>query len=132
MLHRAIFGSYETLYRHPDRTFRRAHCPCGLAPVQAVGGAPLCRNADGYADDVAAKLKAAGIRVETDVRNEKINYKVRETFSGESPAPAGGGQARGRGRARSRSARSAQNTRKVMSLADAIAMLRQRGDTARS
>jgi threonyl-tRNA synthetase len=40
--------------------------------------ATIVSDADGYAEDVAQQLKAAGIRVETDLRNEKINYKVRE------------------------------------------------------
>src|SRR5205085_2043160 len=51
--------------------------PLWLAPVQAVV-ATIVSEADGYARQVADKLKAAGIRVETDLRNEKINYKVRE------------------------------------------------------
>ena len=51
--------------------------PLWLAPVQAVV-ATIVSDADGYAQEVAAKLAAAGIRVETDLRNEKINYKVRE------------------------------------------------------
>ena len=51
--------------------------PVWLAPVQAVV-ATIVSDADGYANNVAEKLKAAGIRVETDLRNEKINYKVRE------------------------------------------------------
>ena len=45
--------------------------------MQAVV-ATIVSDADDYASDVAEKLKAAGIRVETDLRNEKINYKVRE------------------------------------------------------
>ena len=40
--------------------------------------ATIVSDADSYASDVAAKLAAAGIRIETDLRNEKINYKVRE------------------------------------------------------
>ena len=48
-----------------------------LAPVQAVV-ATITSEADGYGGEVTAKLKAAGIRVEADLRNEKINYKVRE------------------------------------------------------
>ena len=76
MLHRAIFGSYERfigiLIEHYAGRF-----PVWLAPVQAVV-ATITSEADGYAHDVAAKLKAAGIRVEADTRNEKINYKVRE------------------------------------------------------
>jgi threonyl-tRNA synthetase len=76
MLHRAIFGSYERfigiLIEHYAGRF-----PVWLAPVQAVV-ATITSEADGYAHDVTAKLKAAGIRVESDTRNEKINYKVRE------------------------------------------------------
>src|SRR3546814_5326059 len=48
-----------------------------LAPVQAVV-ATIVSDADAYALQVVEKLKAAGIRVEADLRNEKINYKVRE------------------------------------------------------
>ncbi len=76
MLHRAIFGSYERfigiLIEHFAGRF-----PVWLAPVQAVV-ATIVSDADGYAQQVAEKLSAAGIRVETDLRNEKINYKVRE------------------------------------------------------
>jgi threonyl-tRNA synthetase len=76
MLHRAIFGSYERfigiLIEHYAGKF-----PLWLAPVQAVV-ATIVSDADDYARDVVAKLTAAGIRVESDVRNEKINYKVRE------------------------------------------------------
>jgi len=76
MFHRAIFGSYERfigiLIEHYAGKF-----PLWLAPVQAVV-ATIVSDADSYALEVAAKLAAAGIRVETDLRNEKINYKVRE------------------------------------------------------
>ena len=76
MLHRAIFGSYERfigiLIEHYAGRF-----PVWLAPVQAVV-ATITSEANGYAHDVTAKLKAAGIRVDADTRNEKINYKVRE------------------------------------------------------
>ncbi|MBP6380755.1 MAG: threonine--tRNA ligase [Sphingorhabdus sp.] len=76
MLHRAIFGSYERfigiLIEHYAGRF-----PVWLAPVQAVV-ATIVSDADSYANAVTEKLAAAGIRVETDLRNEKINYKVRE------------------------------------------------------
>jgi threonyl-tRNA synthetase len=76
MLHRAIFGSYERfigiLIEHYAGRF-----PSWLAPVQAVV-ATITSEADGYASEVEAKLKAAGLRAEADLRNEKINYKVRE------------------------------------------------------
>jgi threonyl-tRNA synthetase len=76
MLHRAIFGSFERfigiLIEHYAGKF-----PLWLAPVQAVV-ATIVSEADGYAEEVAAALTKAGLRVETDLRNEKINYKVRE------------------------------------------------------
>ena len=76
MLHRAILGTFERfigiLTEHYAGKF-----PLWLAPVQAVV-ATIVSEADPYAEQVAAKFAAAGIRVETDLRNEKINYKVRE------------------------------------------------------
>jgi threonyl-tRNA synthetase len=76
MLHRAICGSLERfigiLIEHHAGKF-----PLWLAPVQAVV-ATIVSDADGYANDVLAKLQAAGLRAEADLRNEKINYKVRE------------------------------------------------------
>ncbi|OQW41841.1 MAG: threonine--tRNA ligase [Proteobacteria bacterium SG_bin5] len=76
MLHRAILGSFERfigiLIEHHAGKF-----PLWLAPVQAVV-ATIVSEADDYAREVAAALGAAGLRVETDLRNEKINYKVRE------------------------------------------------------
>ena len=76
MLHRAIFGSYERFIGILIEHFA-GRLPVWLAPVQAVV-ATIVSDADDYADQVAEKLAAAGIRVETDLRNEKINYKVRE------------------------------------------------------
>jgi threonyl-tRNA synthetase len=76
MLHRAIFGSYERFIGILIEHYA-GRLPVWLAPVQAVV-ATIVSDADGYAAEVAEKLKAAGIRVETDTRNEKINYKVRE------------------------------------------------------
>jgi threonyl-tRNA synthetase len=76
MLHRAILGTFERfigiLIEHHAGRF-----PLWLSPVQAVV-ATIVSDADDYANEVTARLRAAGIRVETDVRNEKINYKVRE------------------------------------------------------
>ncbi len=76
MLHRAILGTFERflgiLIEHHAGRF-----PLWLAPVQAVV-ATIVSDADDYAHEVVAKLAAAGLRVESDLRNEKINYKVRE------------------------------------------------------
>ena len=76
MLHRAIFGSYERFIGILIEHFA-GRLPVWLAPVQAVV-ATIVSDADDYANEVAAKLQAAGIRVASDLRNEKINYKVRE------------------------------------------------------
>jgi threonyl-tRNA synthetase len=76
MLHRAIIGTFERfigiMIEHYAGKF-----PLWLAPVQAVV-ATIVSDADDYAHQVENRLAAAGIRVETDLRNEKINYKVRE------------------------------------------------------
>ncbi len=76
MLHRAIFGSYERFIGILIENYA-GKLPLWLAPVQAVV-ATIVSDADEYGAEVFAKLQAAGIRVETDMRNEKINYKVRE------------------------------------------------------
>ncbi|MBF0335151.1 MAG: threonine--tRNA ligase, partial [Alphaproteobacteria bacterium] len=76
MLHRALFGSLERftgiLIEHYAGKF-----PLWLAPLQVVV-ATITQEGDAWAREVAAALRARGIRVETDLRNEKINYKVRE------------------------------------------------------
>ena len=76
MLHRAILGTFERfigiLIEHHAGKF-----PLWLAPVQAVV-ATIVSDADDYANRVVERLRAAGIRAEADLRNEKINYKVRE------------------------------------------------------
>jgi threonyl-tRNA synthetase len=76
MLHRAMFGSIE---RFTGILIENCagHLPLWLAPVQAVV-ATIVSEADGYALHVRDRLQRAGLRVETDLRNEKINYKVRE------------------------------------------------------
>jgi len=76
MLHRAIFGSYERFIGILIEHYA-GRLPVWLAPVQAVV-APIVSDIDGYASEVEAKLAAAGLRVSSDLRNEKINYKVRE------------------------------------------------------
>jgi len=76
MLHRAIFGSYERFIGILIEHFA-GKVPLWLAPTQAVV-APIVSDIDGYAGEVLAKLEAAGIRADADLRNEKINYKVRE------------------------------------------------------
>ncbi len=76
MLHRALFGSLERftgiLIEH-----YAGRLPLWLAPVQVVV-ATITSDGDEYAAEVTSILRARGLRVDTDVRNEKINYKVRE------------------------------------------------------
>jgi threonyl-tRNA synthetase len=76
MLHRAMFGSLERfigiLIEHHG-----GHLPLWLAPLQAVV-ATITDLADDYARQVVAAAQRAGLQVESDLRNEKINYKVRE------------------------------------------------------
>jgi threonyl-tRNA synthetase len=121
MLHRAIFGSYERFIGILIEHFA-GRMPVWLAPVQAVV-TTIVSEADDYARDVSAQLQAAGLRVETDLRNEKINYKVREHSLAKVPhllvvvkreADEGTVAIRTLG---------AEHQR-VMSLADAIALIR--------
>ena len=76
MLHRAMFGSMERftgiLLEH-----YAGHLPLWLSPLQAVV-ATITSDADDYASEATAVARKLGLRVESDLRNEKINYKVRE------------------------------------------------------
>ena len=83
MLHRATLGSFERfigilIEEHAGKL------PFWLAPRQVVVST-IVSDADDYAMEVVAALKAAGVRAEADVRNEKINYKVREHSLGKVP-----------------------------------------------
>lgn len=84
MLHRAIFGSLERftgiLIEH-----HAGHFPLWLAPLQIMI-ATITSEADDYAVKVRDAMRAAGLRVDADLRNEKINYKVREHSLGKVPA----------------------------------------------
>jgi len=76
MLHRAILGTFERFIGILIEHYA-GKLPVWLAPVQAVV-TTIVSDADDYANDVLFQLRAAGIRAEADLRNEKINYKVRE------------------------------------------------------
>ncbi|WP_417741133.1 threonine--tRNA ligase [Salipiger sp.] len=83
MLHRAVLGSFERfigilIEEHAGKL------PFWLAPRQVVV-ASITSEADDYVHEVVAELKAAGVRAEADIRNEKINYKVREHSVGKVP-----------------------------------------------
>ncbi|MEL7176331.1 MAG: threonine--tRNA ligase, partial [Pseudomonadota bacterium] len=90
MLHRALFGSLERftgiLIEHWE-----GKLPFWLAPRQVVV-ASIISDADDYVHEVVAALRAAGIRAEADIRNEKINYKVREHSLGKVPVILACGQ----------------------------------------
>ena len=83
MLHRAVLGSFERfigiLIEHYEGAF-----PVWLAPRQAVVVNITDKQSD-YARQVAAQLQEAGYRVETDLRNEKIGFKIRELEMGKVP-----------------------------------------------
>jgi len=76
MLHRAIFGSMERFIGILIENFA-GKFPLWLTPLQAVI-CTITEEANDYAEEVAATLRANGLRISTDLRNEKINYKVRE------------------------------------------------------
>jgi threonyl-tRNA synthetase len=76
MLHRAIFGSMERFIGILIENYA-GKLPGWLAPVQVVV-ATITQEADHYAEEVVQRLRAAGLRAEIDLRNEKINYKIRE------------------------------------------------------
>ncbi|HEX8568678.1 MAG TPA: threonine--tRNA ligase [Caulobacteraceae bacterium] len=86
MLHRAILGSFERFIGIMIENYGGAF-PLWLSPVQVVV-ATITSDADPYAEEVAARLREAGLRVETDLRNEKINFKVREHSVGKTPVIA--------------------------------------------
>jgi threonyl-tRNA synthetase len=76
MIHRAMFGSLERFTGILIENYA-GHFPLWLSPLQVVV-APIVSDANDYALEVVEACKAAGLRVDSDLRNEKINYKVRE------------------------------------------------------
>jgi threonyl-tRNA synthetase len=121
MLHRAILGSFERFIGILIEHFA-GKLPLWLAPVQAVV-ATIVSDADEYAHQVAADLRRAGIRVETDLRNEKINYKVREHSLAKVPALLVVGKREAEeGKVAIR--RLGEQQQQVVTLAEAVAMLR--------
>jgi threonyl-tRNA synthetase len=76
MIHRAMFGSLERFLGILIENYA-GHLPLWMAPEQVVV-ATITSEADDYACEVRDVLRRAGLRAEADIRNEKINYKVRE------------------------------------------------------
>ncbi|GAB1479870.1 threonine--tRNA ligase [Paracoccaceae bacterium] len=83
MLHRAILGSFERFIGILIENYA-GKLPFWLAPRQVVV-ASIVSDADPFVNEVVAALQKAGVRAEADVRNEKINYKVREHSVGKVP-----------------------------------------------
>ena len=86
MLHRAILGSFERFIGILIENYGGAF-PLWLSPVQVVV-ATITSDAEDYAHTVAAEFRKKGLRVEVDLRNEKINYKVREHSLAKTPVIA--------------------------------------------
>ena len=83
MVHRALFGSVERFFGVLIEHYAGAF-PLWLAPVQ-IGLVPISERHLEYAKKVEAELKAAGLRVETDARNEKMNAKIRDLANQKTP-----------------------------------------------
>jgi threonyl-tRNA synthetase len=83
MVHRALFGSVERFFGVLIEHYAGAFPLC-LAPVQ-VGLVPISERHHEYARKVEAELKAAGLRVEIDDRNEKMNGKIRDFANQKTP-----------------------------------------------
>jgi len=83
MVHRALFGSVERFFGVLIEHYAGAF-PLWLAPVQ-IGLVPISERHTAYAETVEAELKAAGFRVETDARNEKMNAKIRDLANQKIP-----------------------------------------------
>ncbi len=121
MVHRAICGSLERFLGIVLENCA-GHLPLWLAPRQVVV-ATIVSDADVYAGKVLKKLKAAGLRGEVDLRNEKINYKVREHSEAKVPVMLVVGRREAEeGKVAMRRLGSSEN--KVMALDDAIGLLR--------
>lgn len=120
MLHRAVLGSFERFIgilveEHAGRM------PFWIAPRQAVA-ASIVSEANGYAEEVTEALREAGVRAHADVRNEKINYKVREHSLAKVPAILAVGEREVADRTVSMR-RLGERRSDVMPLADAVAAL---------
>ena len=126
MLHRAIFGSLERfmgiLIEH-----HAGNLPLWLAPKQ-VEVLTITSDADAYAEEIVAALRAAGIRADSDLRNEKISYKVREHSVAKVPALFAVGQREIEERTVA-VRRLGSKKQQVMSLDDAIAGLKKEIDS---
>ncbi len=122
MIHRAMFGSMER-FTGILLESTAGHLPLWLAPVQAMV-CTIVSDADAYAQEALAALKRAGLRASVDLRNEKINYKVREHSLTKTPVMLVVGKREAEERTVSLRRLGSQE-QQVMPLSDAVAMLAQ-------
>ncbi len=122
MLHRAILGSFERFAGILIENFA-GRFPLWLSPVQAMV-ATITQDADAYAAEVVAAAKQAGLRVESDLRNEKINYKVREHSLAKVPVMLVVGKKEAEERTVS-IRRLGDKGQQVLALEDALAILKE-------
>ncbi len=121
MLHRAVFGTFERFIGLLIENYA-GRMPLWMAPVQVVV-ATITSEADDYAKTVAGCFKNAGLRVDLDLRNEKINYKVREHSVAKTPVIAVVGAKEAEEQAVSLR-RLGEKHQKVLPLGDALNALR--------
>jgi threonyl-tRNA synthetase len=120
MVHRALFGSVERFFGVLIEHYAGAF-PVWLSPVQAVM-IPISERHAEYANKVADSLKAIGVRVEVDARNEKMNAKIREhamqkvpflLVVGDKEAEAGKVNVRSRGKEKTEDMQAAEFVEKI-------------------
>jgi len=122
MLHRAIFGSFERFIGILIEEFA-GRFPLWLSPVQVVV-TTITSDADSYAQGVLAKFRAAGLRTEIDLRNEKINYKIREHSLAKIPAILVVGKREAEEGKVALRRLGSDNSQEILALDDALAILK--------
>jgi threonyl-tRNA synthetase len=123
MLHRAILGSFERFIGILIENYA-GKFPLWLAPLQVVV-TTITSDADSYAEEVVAALKARGLRVSVDLRNEKINYKVREHSHAKVPVIAVVGKREAEERTVALRRLGSEKTQEVLALSEALDTLGQ-------
>ena len=129
LLHRAIFGSLERIIGILLEHYA-GNLPFWLAPQQVVI-ATITSHADDYAREVANEMRSAGLRAGTDLRNEKINYKVREHSLSKTPVIIALGKREVEERTVS-VRRLGQKNQVIMTLSDAVTLLAEESDSRAS
>jgi threonyl-tRNA synthetase len=115
MIHRAIYGTLERFIGNLIEHFAGAF-PVWLAPEQ-VRVVPISADQNGYAHDLAARLKAAGLRVHVDDRSETLNYRIRDAETHKVPYMAVVGQREADGDSLALRARGAGKKQEVLTVA---------------